>query len=351
MRTHNTFIISHPADIPGIAKRLAGRGVIDVKLLENTADSSSALYIKSGRFFDPLTRLFASQKTRQSHGDRICSHLKTVLGNAQVPKWLTDNIKAQVMATGGLTGDFLARNLEAFNAGGALVPLGSAPPVAASRGQQVRIMTGDPMAIPSDLSLVSSDTALEAMNTASDNRQADKRDQMSATQLGLWENRQGRFEDDASPTFKFTFSASQAENLLSFRGSSELEVRLRKPRDLYDLIRNGVGRNTGAIVVEPQPDTLEKMKPGYSDAGLKAQIRAALDCVADAKTRGVDRVITFASMDNELLQRIKTLYPQVEKDRLQATSTKPMNSPPPPGSGKSSGIDDGFSDISLNDDF
>lgn len=66
---------------------------------------------------------------------------------------------------------------------------------------------------------------------------------------------------------------------------------------------------SGAVVVEVIPDHLEEHAEnsiyGYTDEGLRTQIKAAADLVAKAKKDGKDLVITFASEDVHVLRRMK----------------------------------------------
>ncbi len=335
-------------NIAAAAQSLKGRGTIELSDVGNTGTPPcKAVFIRSRPPLQWLIGHLSRTKSREAYADQVEAKLKQVLGD-DVPTQLLQNIRTQIIKVGSLQGNFLARNLEALHNGGVLVPVGSKPGAAENKGQQVRIMTGSPMDIRADRCLVSFDTADEAMKTVADNRMSTKRDDMSAMQLGLWANKEGTFENDAELTFKFTAGFSSAKELLSFRGSNELHNGERNTNDMYQLIRVGIGKSTGAIVIEPQPDQMFKMKPVYTDAGLKAQIRAALDCKAEAKNGNFNRVITFASSDNALLQRVKALYTQVEKEISQAKSPDFGKKQSLRDSGNDLGNSDGFSDIDLN---
>ncbi len=118
----NTVKIDTNTEPSMIIQNLKNQGAIDVNIKKirvvdfKGGDSSSVAYlkIKSASFFHPLTRLFTSQKNRAKQADRICSHLQAVWGKNNVPTWLLKNVRDQIETTGGLSGDFLGRNLEAF---------------------------------------------------------------------------------------------------------------------------------------------------------------------------------------------------------------------------------------------
>ncbi len=340
MQANKTVYLSKTTIISDVISKLEGRGVVDVKVPTDLDTDTSAIYIKPASIFHPLTRIFSTKKSRQAQADFVCGRLRQALGKDLAPNWLLQNVRTQIEQAGGLTGDFLAKNLKAAENGAGR---------AQSTGQDLHIMALHPMDIKSDYCLVSFDTASETMTTAADNGTATNRDAMSATQLGLWENREEKFERDSESTFNFTFDGSPANRLLSFRGSSELDSRDRTSAEMYKLIRSGIGESTGAIVIEPQPDQLQKAKPSHTDLGLKAQIRAALTATDEAKSKKINRVITFASPDRVLLQRIKTLYQEVSNEMKAANAAASDSKPGLLDTGNDSSDSDSFLDIDLND--
>jgi uncharacterized protein YbjQ (UPF0145 family) len=81
--------------------------------------------------------------------------------------------------------------------------------------------------------------------------------------------------------------------------------------DVEAMIRAALDGAKGSVVIEPIPDQLIE-KNGqeirtYSDKGLRAQLRAAREATKSAKSNGNNLVVSFASENQEVLTRLKSI--------------------------------------------
>lgn len=295
---------------------LKGRGIVDLSMPMTDGGGNTTLYVKPGGIFQRLRAWFSGASERKEVAKQVCARLQAVLGTESIVEGLLNNVKKQILNEGRLTGDYLARNLDAFQKGEMLVSVKDIPTKALGVGQQIRVLSGSPTQIESDRCIVSSSTAIDLLKMPSS--QGKKNDQGSLESLTQWEQDALKAVTSSISLRPIENAASKAKKLYCVRPFSRhtKDVGLN-PAKMNLLIRSAIGNATGAIVIEPQPDKFKDGELGYSDEGLKAQIKAALEKTKEAEKSGQDRVITFVSPDKALLKRIQSLYAERTKNSAE----------------------------------
>ncbi len=286
----------HQSTLDTAAEGLRGRGVVQFSnVIADDADAGKHLYVRSGGRLQGLMGRLSGKKSREAYADQICTKLRQVFGNELTAELMRD-VRAKIIKTGSLKGDFLAQKLDNLN-----------DLYQASKGQKLRIHLSSPMHVRSDCCIVGYATANAEMQGKLKAAALDGQNWMSATLLDAWGERKGSFSSDMSLSHESKLNGTSVSRLVSLRGMKELALTERQPDEMYKLIHESIGKSTGAIVIEPQPDRMENGVPVYTDAGLRAQLKAAQDCGQEAASARVDRVITFVSPDQKLLARIQAL--------------------------------------------
>lgn len=315
MRPDKTITLN-PAQLKEAINSLQGRGIIELSISkQETAPNQKPIFIRSGSVFQQLRAWLSSKSTRATKAEQVCSHLQSALRNMPGQEQLLKNVRDQIMEEGRLTGEFLALNLKALKEGRVLVPKADKPFLLPVNGQQVRILSGVPTEIASERCVVGYDTAEELL-TATESMRGDLQ---QLAKLQSWSV--GDHANGGSPILEFSSTVSRAKTIASCPPLDKSSTKDRTPREMFDLIQNAIGKATGRIVIEPQPDRFELGEPAFSDTGLQAQILAALQTKSHAQKSDQDRVIAFVSPDLELLKRIESLHAQMMREWKSASSS------------------------------
>lgn len=294
------------------AQSLKGRGAIELSnVFTNDTGTDKNLFVRSGSRLQGVLGHLSGKKTREAYAAQVCGKLTQVFGNELTAELVRD-VRAKIIKTGSLKGDFLAQKLDALR-----------DVHAANKGQKLRIQIGSPMQVRSDCCIAGFASANTAMQEMFKGAAPNPKDWLSANLLSAWGNKDGNFGGDTALSREFHFTGSSLKKLVSLRECGDPAWSQRQPGDMYDLIHQAIGDSTGAIVIEPQPDRVENGVPRYTDDGLREQLRAARDRGNEAANQRVDRVITFVSPDSELLARIQRLTPEVANEPVPPTSFSP----------------------------
>ncbi len=313
----DTAITLSSTNLADIADRLKGRGIVELSPTQKEVSSGQkALFIRPGGVLQMLRAWFSGKSERNKQADRVCDRLGAVLDKVPGKERLLQNVRAQIMKEGRLTGEFLALNLKALHEGGVLKPKGLAPFALPTQGQQVRILSGRPAEVVSDRCIVGYGTARELLGAETPAHLRSEPKEL--WQLEIWSV--GAHANGSEPVHEFSAIASRATTLASCPPFNETSKEDRTPQEMYDLIHAAIGKTTGTIVIEPQPDSFQAGQPVCTDKGLTGQISAALERKAEAQHQGVDRVIAFVSPDTALLKRIADLHADLTRDQDDTVS-------------------------------
>ena len=313
----DTAITLSSTNLADIADRLKGRGIVELSPTQKEISSGQkALFIRPGGVLQMLRAWFSGKSERNKQADRVCDRLGAVLDKVPGKERLLQNVRAQIMKEGRLTGEFLALNLKALHEGGVLKPKGLAPFALPTQGQQVRILSGRPAEVVSDRCIVGYGTARELLGGEAPGYL--RSEPKEFWKLEIWSV--GAHANGSDPVHEFSASASRATTLASCPPFNETSKEDRTPQEMHDPIRAAIGDATGTIVIEPQPDSVRAGQPVCTDKGLTGQISAALERKADAQDQGVDRVIAFVSPDTALLKRIADLHADLTRDQDDTVS-------------------------------
>lgn len=185
-----------------------------------------------------------------------------------------------------------------------------------AQGQQVRILTGEPAKIEADRYIVGFSTGRDLLSKTA--AEGSRHDRAQLSKLNIWGEHVAGLNHHNAPRLKLSTPVSPAKTILCHPPLDDLAKAARTPQQMFHLIRNAIGDETGAIVIEPQPDRMEDGEPVCSDEGLTEQIRATLVRKSDAQAKGLDRMIAFVSPDEKLLNRIQTLHTQLIEQQQRA---------------------------------
>ncbi len=322
----DTTVVLNSTNYAALADSLKGRGIVDLSTMRDVGSGQKALFVRPGGVFQMLRAWFSGAGERQKQADQVCGRLGAVFDKVPGKESLLQNVRAQIIKEGRLTGEFLALNLKALHEGGVVTQKDVKPYALPTHGQQVRILSGRPTEIDADRCIVGYGTARDLLGAAASASM--RREQSLLSKLQVWSV--GDHANGGSPVHEFSSKASRAKIIASCPPFNETSAEDRTTQEMFDLTRTAIGDAIGVIVVEPQPDTIRGGKPVCSDAGLTAQIRAALERKADAQQQGLDRVITFVSPDNALLKRIEALHADLAGE--QADADRPASRAHMPGS-------------------
>ncbi len=312
----DTAIVLNKSNYAGIADSLKGRGIVELSATQQeTGSGQKALFIRPGGILQMLRAWFSGAKERQQRADQLCGRLDAVLDKVPGKDMLLQNVRAQIIKEGRLTGEFLALNLKALHEGGVVMHKDLKPFAMPAHGQQVRILSGRPTEIASDRCIVEYGTASDLLGAAAPASM--RREQQQLSKLQVWSV--GDHANGGSPVHEFSSAASRAQTIASCPPFNETSED-RNPQEMFNLIRAAIGDATGTIVIEPQPDTIRAGKPVCSDEGLAGQVRAALERKSDAQEQGLDRVIAFVSPDMALLKRIEGVHADLTMPGTDADS-------------------------------
>lgn len=320
MRPLNSVVLSRD-QIDVAIKGLKERGIVDVGQINKDINSGTkVLFIKPGGIFQRLRAWFSGASERKAVAEQVCARLQAVLGTGSAVEGLLNNVRKQILNEGRLTGAWLAKNLKALQNGEILVSVKDMPNKALGIGQQVRVLSGSPTQIESDRCIVSFDTAKELLGASV--RPTSRPEPEKLGELIAWLAKPNPLKNDTPVVHTFTSKSSAAKQLVSCPVFNVDIKKDRTPGEMRDLIKTAIGDAAGAIVLEPQPDTIKHEKLAYSDEGLKAQIQAALDLAQDAEKKNLNRVITFVSPDKALLKRIQNLYAGLPKKSAEESDNE-----------------------------
>ncbi len=311
---HDRLVVLNSTNYAALADSLKGKGIVDLTTMRDVGSGQRALFVRPGGVFQMLRAWFSGASERQKQADQVCGRLGAVFDKVPGKERLLQNVRAQIIKEGRLTGEFLALNLKALHEGGVVMHKDLKPHALPTHGQQVRILSGRPTEIASDRCIVSYGTAKDVLGAAASASMRHEQSQLS--KLQVWSV--GDHANGGSPVHEFSAKASRAKIIASCPPFNETSGEDRTPQEMFDLTRAAIGDATGVIVVEPQPDVIRNGKPVCSDLGLTAQIRAVLERKADAQQQGLDRVIAFVSPDTALLKRIKDLHEDLAGGQAQA---------------------------------
>ena len=311
---HDTTVVLNSTNYGALADSLKGQGMVDLSTAQDVGSGQKALFVRPGGVFQMLRAWFSGTSEREKQADRVCGRLGAVFDKVPGKEKLLQNVRAQIIKEGRVTGEFLAMNLKALHEGGGVMQKDLKPHVLPTHGQQLRILTGQPAEIVSDRCIVSYSTAKDVLGSAAPASM--RREQAQLSKLEVWSV--GDHANGGSPVHEFSSKASRAKTIASCPPFNETFREDRTAQEMFDLTHSAIGDATGVIVVEPQPDAIRNGKPVCSDSGLSAQIRAALERKADAQRQGLDRVIAFVSPDNALLKRIEALHAELAVEQADA---------------------------------
>lgn len=116
-------LILNRANMAEVINNLKGRGGIELSVSKKEiVKGQKPVFIRSGGVLQNLRVRLSNESARQAKADHVCSQLKSVLRNMPGQDALLQNVRAQIIKEGRLTGKFLALNLQALQDGGVLVP-------------------------------------------------------------------------------------------------------------------------------------------------------------------------------------------------------------------------------------
>ncbi len=329
----NSTVVLNSTNYAALADSLKGQGIVDLTTARDVGSGQRALFVRPGGVFQMLRAWFSGASEREKQADQVCGRLGTVFDKVPGKERMLQNVRAQIIKEGRVTGEFLAMNLKALHEGGVLKPKGLAPFELPAEGQQVRILSGKPVEVVSDRCIVGYSTARELLGAETPAYLRSEPEEFY--KLEIWSV--SALENGSEPVHEFSASAARAKSLASCPPFNELSQEDRTPEEMYDMVRAAIGDATGAVVIEPQPDSVRFGKTVCTDEGLRSQIRAVLERKADAQERGVNRVMAFVSPDTALLKRIQALHADLTRD--QSDAERPISRARVSGSGIGTGID------------
>lgn len=285
-----------------ILKQIGKLGELRVDRIGKQTDGVSVVVFRERTFGEFLQeKLSINKSATQKAREEVVNALVLLIGDSRSSDQLVQNVRDRLHHDVGISGRALRRDYMPVDAGRRARPLQGGITAAISQGNSVQILEGNPAKIKCRQAVLHMATAIAEAARHPKLQQVHKRLKqfLNADTVGI-----------TGQPIKVDVAAT-SWTCINHRRLAELQPNQTKISQdvLRNLMMRAVEGQSGAVVVEVIPDHLEEHGEnsiyGYTDEGLRTQIKAAADLVAKAKKDGKDLVITFASEDVHVLRRMK----------------------------------------------
>ncbi len=274
-------------------------------------------------FVDKLRAFFAGSRQKKVQAEQACNAIRKALDLPDGNHWLLNNIRAKIKSDGMISGDYLAKNLEAISSGIRLDYRLNANALTSERG--VGLVNLSPADISSDCTVVSFDEGLNLIDDRIDSMQANVRPDIDSQYNNGYSQQEvdsaresAKLYQQETGLFSLGIHTIYASKILVFRESEDEPFPYESlTAAITDIAEKAGG---GSVVMRPLRDPSEQVnksgahQSGYSDENLKEQLRVAHQINDEASKGGGTLRITFASTDVELMKRMRDLYAEVKRE-------------------------------------
>ena len=244
--------------------------------------------------------------------EAVLNALEPMIKRSKYPDQLLQNMRDRIDHGYGVSGRQSRRDAMGTENGCMPEPLQGGTVAAISQGHGVRILEGDPAKIKCNHAVLQTSTAIAEASRHPKlqtvlkklqnfvNTSPDKKQDLSAQPARVSLN-PAPLQVNVAAT---SWTCIKLPELKANESTMAEEL-------LGDVVKKAAQDHSGAVVIEVIPDCVrehdnEKVL-GYTDGGLKAQIRAATQLVAQAKKDNKQLVITFACKDTSVLMKMRDL--------------------------------------------
>lgn len=294
-----------------LVRRLGQMGKLrldDTKTFEK--NGIKYFHVREMSVFESLEeKLSLTKAERQKRAAAVADAIEPILLKSRQPQ-LVQNIRDRIAHTSGFRGKDLARDYAPVSAGRPVRPLEGGQVVARNRGKALRLLGVPAETVKADKAVLRSSTGGKLVTQDWLKADSEKKSMEPPGYAG-WNSALLKQESWSNPRHSKVFEM-ELKHAAAAKVAVVWEADTHRPHpagELHDWILQAIGTASGSVVIEPQPDQYQAdsqqgTKPVYTDEGLKAQIRAAMTKIADAKRAGHDLVITFATPDPGLQQAL-----------------------------------------------
>ncbi len=299
-----------------------------IKLNKNPGEQGKVLLQRAGLLDRFCAYWFTSRAERETRAKQLANHVRTVLGLPD-RHWLLGKIEDKVKADGLIDGKFLAKHLEVFK-GDCQIYGGTIHARQTNGG--IGLVNAAPEKVHADEQVMSFDVVKSECRTSAD-AYYDSHDEYAAGwHQSKVESYNKNFSKDGNggcgwqgPFASFSQSTGTSRSVVAMPPLDEFQKRgIETPEKFF----RALGQYArGTIVMSPLSDnhfmksageSSASTKPVFSDDNLKEQLRCAYQINRERDPQGKPVVITFATGDRNLFQRLEQLNIEVRKEFEQA---------------------------------
>lgn len=295
-------------------KDIARLGVLRV---DNTYQRNGIIYVTlhERTAKEWLTKKFVPGKAAAARKATEAALISLIEAKASHSEQLVQNIRDRTQYGVDITGRAMARDYQPVVGHQNPRPLEGGTVAARGKGNSVQILGAPAITIRCDHAILRDTTALPY--AVAHARLQDSYRSLRDWQSEAWKSMRGGEGIDASAYVSQSTAISHAAKNwtciadMVLRPTRSGEDTLKKDA-VENIIRHALQGKEGAVVLEPIPDKIieknGKTERTYTDEGLRAQLRAALQATLDAKTANRNLVISFACENEDVLNRLKSRW-------------------------------------------
>ncbi len=295
-----------------------------IKLPNNPGEQGKVLLRRAGLLDRFCAYWFTSRAERETRATRLATHVQTVLGLPE-RHWLLEKIKDKVQSDGLIDGKFLAKHLEVFK-GDCQIYGGTIHARKTNNG--IGLINAAPEKIHADQQVMSFDAVKYECEKSRD-AYYDYHDEYAAgghqTKVESYNKNFLKDGNDGcgweGAFASFSQSTGTSCSVVAMPPLDEFQKRgIETPEKFF----RALGQYArGTIVMSPLSDhhftkyaaeSSTSTTPVFSDDNLKTQLRLAYQTNRETALQGKSVVITFATEDRSLFQRLEQLNIEVRKE-------------------------------------
>jgi hypothetical protein len=303
---------SHKDSYTSVLKDLSRMGTLRVASIQMNSKGQPITTLRERTWKEWLTEKLPGHQsqTQQSRKQVLDALSPLIQKHAPYASQLIANINDRTQHGVDLTGRALKRDYAPIERGAKPRPLQGGTVAAANKGHSVHVTAAPAARIKCDHAVLRASTAQRELQGEDSDLSPIIREHVKETQaLAIGEREKVppiKVLHDLPVSMAAPLWTCIPDLQLPEVGSNQAKI---SESHMKSLMREVMLGKTGAVVIEPIPDECKELNGvrtyTYSDLGLRTQMNAARELVNESKE---DFVITFASADTVLLERMQALH-------------------------------------------